>query len=331
MKLPRPRTLSQQGITHYIMPAVFLLVFCAMGYYAISRIHADAPTSPPVSLVGSSTGSGTFGSATPGSDDASATAGSTISGSEIVGSDDTGSSVSSVPNSAAASCAVQANAVVTGDGGVQYFINPDRYGGGTMCPKNTDGKADFTVVSGGAVQSYNGKVQAFPDIVYGCTATACTKSSGLPKEVSAFGDPKMSLRTTTIKTGKWDDVYDIWFSNGSAVGDANSAELLIMFNHRDLNIPSGAKVSTVTVDGATWDTYRSVQHSGSKHWNFIVFRKVSSTNTALNLALVPFLTKAESGSGGITSKMYLSGIDAGFEIWRGGLGLAIGIDSVGGI
>jgi hypothetical protein len=79
------------------------------------------------------------------------------------------------------------------------------------------------------------------------------------------------------------------------------------------------------------------QHHGTgdsaRTWNFIEYRRVATTNSTTSIPLKPFFNYAESSDGGtqMSNSWYLTGTDAGFEIWGGGLGLTVNSLSVAGL
>lgn len=277
----RPRQTSSLTVA-----LAFVLAFILIGTYVVYRSYAD---STPVASAS----------------DPSQTDSSAVDGSEAA---------------TTASCAAQSFKAVTAPDGATLWLNPDRYGGGTMCPSNSDGKTDFTVVSGGTPKAADGDVQAFPDLVYGCTSSKCIPGSGLPKRASALVDPRGTVSLTATASDEWDAVYDIWFNKANAVGPPTGAEVLIMLNEKNKGFPTGVAKSKETIDGTSWWMLHYNQSSDGHTWHFVEFRRVTSVNTASGLAFVPFIKQAES-IGQLSSGWYMTGIDTGFEIWSGGLGL----------
>jgi hypothetical protein len=67
-----------------------------------------------------------------------------------------------------------------------------------------------------------------------------------------------------------------------------------------------------------WTTHNPV--TGVK-WRYILFRRYKPVSKVRDLRFRPFLKRAER-AGLLNRHYWLTSIDAGFEIWRGGRGLA---------
>src|ERR1019366_8373062 len=137
---------------------------------------------------------------------------------------------------------------------------------------------------------------------------------------SSLADPRGTVALISSASGEWDAAYDLWFNKSNVVGPSGGAEILIMLNERNKPFPSGVSKVKKSIDGTDWWMLHYQQHDGGHTWNFIEFRRVTSVNSTTTLAFKPFMTASES-AGQLSSGWYMTGVDTGFEIWNGGLGL----------
>jgi hypothetical protein len=85
----------------------------------------------------------------------------------------------------------------------------------------------------------------------------------------------------------------------------------------------GSQLPDVTIEGETYHVWSAVKTEGARTWNRIAFQRTSAdkaTSTS-NLDMEPFI-KAAIGDGAIDPSWYQQDLEAGFEIWSGGVGLA---------
>jgi hypothetical protein len=124
--------------------------------------------------------------------------------------------------------------------------------------------------------------------------------------------------TKTESKGTWSAGYDIWFDRQrSKSGQSGGAELMIWLNAHDFDAGSWP---VVKVDGMRWYLEHWVTSGHGKHWNYIQFRRVHGISKVDNLGVKPFIAVARK-HGLISRKWWLTSVMAGFEIWRGGVGL----------
>ncbi len=202
-------------------------------------------------------------------------------------------------------------------GGVRYIIRNDNYGGRAECLRNHDAKPNFSVIKSGAKVGHYEPV-AYPDIFVGCSWGICSKGSDLPRRADKIKRFRTTWHTTMRSKGTWGAGYDIWFDRTAAKsGQSSGAELMIWLNSKGF----GANTwPTVKIDGFRWHLAHWVAKGHGKKWNYIQFRRVDSTSRVTNLNVKPFIAAAERDDL-ITSNWWLTSVEAGFEIWRGGVGL----------
>ncbi|HTZ45802.1 MAG TPA: hypothetical protein VMB79_18215 [Jatrophihabitans sp.] len=209
-------------------------------------------------------------------------------------------------------CAQYGSATVAGG---RYIVQNNEWGDSiTQCITPTDD--GFTYDSGSHNVSTSGAPAAYPSIYAGCHYGNCTSGSGLPLQVSSFGNVTSSVGYTTTG-GSWDAAYDIWFDpTPNPPGQNYGAEIMIWGSHSGPPQPVGSKVGTATLAGATWDVWE-----GNIGWNVLSYVRQQTTN-ALNISVKDFTTDAVQ-RGYVQTAWYLTSVQFGFEPWQGGPGLAV--------
>ncbi len=209
---------------------------------------------------------------------------------------------------------------VTGTDGRPYVvrnkpsINDNDQG---MCISVPDLGAAFTVTrSPGTAPSL--KVRAYPYIGTGCFEGACAPAlayqSPLP-QAGSLGNYTVSWATVTPRySGVWNSSLDLWLGPSIGVG---TSEVMIWLRYS--KPPWWARrYPEVSVDGAKWYVVPRATATGR---HYLSFRRATPT-AAATLRLAPFMAVAER-FGAVSSSSLLWSVQAGFEIWSGGKGLAI--------
>ncbi|SEN35640.1 RICIN domain-containing protein [Actinacidiphila rubida] len=179
----------------------------------------------------------------------------------------------------------------------------------------------FAVTTAGHNVPTNGAPAAYPSIYAGCHYGNCSTGSGLPLQVSAFGNPESTVAYHT-SGGSWDAAYDIWFdSSPNPAGQNNGAELMIWGSHAGAPQPAGGKVGTANLEGATWDVWEGRLSNGGISWNVISYVRQQTTGS-LDVHVKDF-TNDITGRGYMSSAWYMTSVQFGFEPWVGGTGLGV--------
>lgn len=255
--------------------------------HAANAIQTQSPAQSPASLPASSSSSPS----------ASATG---ASGGQAVG----------------ALCSSQRRAVAGG----AYMVQNDEWGSGAPeCVAVASG-GGFAVSKSAIANSPNGSPGGYPSIYRGCHWGVCTPDSGLPVPVSKLLSPgtvTTSWATAQPSTGSYDVAYDIWFNQTPTTsGQPNGAELMIWLNHNGPIQPYGSKATTATIDGRSYQVW-----FGQQGWNTVSYSMESGTTSVQDLDIGKFVADAIS-HGWIQKSWYLIDVEAGFELWQGGAGLA---------
>jgi hypothetical protein len=202
-----------------------------------------------------------------------------------------------------------------------YIIKNNNYGGTAECLSNSNGGANFTVTSSAAENASPQAPAAYAEIFRGCHWGVCTANSGLPLQVSSLGNPTTNWNTTQGASGEWDVTYDVWFNRTATTsGQPNGAELMIWLNSKGTAaIPAGAP--KVTIDGTRYYFIESMRTSGTASWPLLSYKPVNAGTTSVSKLKINGFVQDSETRGYILPSMYLISVEAGFEIWNGGVGL----------
>jgi Glycosyl hydrolase family 12/Cellulose binding domain len=199
----------------------------------------------------------------------------------------------------------------------RYIVQNNRWGtSATQCV--TVGANGFTLSTSNANVPTNGAPASYPSIYWGCHYANCTTGfSPVQASSAAFGGISTAVGMSYPGSGQWDAAYDIWFDpTPRRDGQNTGAEIMVWLNHAGAPQPVGSRVGTVTLAGGTWDVWE-----GNIGWNVVSYVRTAGTG-AVSFPVSTFFGDAVSRGYAQTS-WYLTSIQAGFEPWTGGTGLAV--------
>jgi len=196
----------------------------------------------------------------------------------------------------------------------EYIIHSNVWGATTAQCINVNGTG-FTVTKS-EHNSSGGNPASYPSIYKGCHWDSCTTNSGMPIQVNQIKTATIDWSNTIINSGKWNVTSEAWFKKNSTPGAPDGAELMIWINSQGGPVPGGSQIGTANIAGYSWTV-----HYASIGWNFITY-KLNSPVNSIKLDYKPFIDDAKS-RGYIQDSWYMMAIEAGFEIWQGGTGLAL--------
>jgi hypothetical protein len=204
------------------------------------------------------------------------------------------------------------------DGG--YTVQNNEWGSGAPECLAVGAPGGFTVTRSAIASSTSGAPGGYPSIYRGCHWGTCTPHSGLPVPVFRLLSPgtvTTDWATAQPVTGTYDVAYDIWFNRApSTSGQPDGAELMIWLSHRGPVRPFGSQVSTAAIGGRSYDVW-----FGKQAWNTISYSMVREATSVRGLDIGQFAADALR-RGYIQKSWYLIDVEAGFELWQGGAGLA---------
>jgi hypothetical protein len=212
-----------------------------------------------------------------------------------------------------------------------YIVQNNEFDSGASECVTTDGNADFTVANSSIANATNGEPGAYPSIYQGCHWGNCS-SGGLtssPIEVSNLTTGKVTTSWSTTQPGgssnAYDVAYDIWINQTPTTsGQPNGTEIMVWLNHNGSVQPFGSEVaSNVSLGGHTYNIWYGTQSS----WDTVTYDMTSGSTSVSNLD-VGTLAQDSVSRDYTKSTWYLIDIEAGFELWQGGAGLATNSFSV---
>ncbi len=199
----------------------------------------------------------------------------------------------------------------------RYVIRNDDYGRRGECITGRRSGPGFTVTESGARVAHVEPV-AFPNVFVGCSWGVCSPRSGLPRRVGRVRSLVTSWSVRERARGVWAVSYDIWFDRARHTsGQAKGAEIMIWLSSRGFG---ANRWPVVQVQNARYHLAHWVTGHHGQRWTYIQFNRIRSTARVRNLSVKQFIGVAER-HGLINPDWWLTSVEAGFEIWRGGVGL----------
>ena len=176
----------------------------------------------------------------------------------------------------------------------------------------------FSLTRSEASKPTNGAPASYPSVFWGCHYATCTTGfTPLRADGPAFAALRTSVELRDVDAGAYDASLDIWFDPTPRTdGQDTGAEVMVWLNHRGGVQPVGSKVGTVRLAGADWDVW-----SGNIGWNVVSYVRTTPSST-LATPVRDFYADAVARGYAQTS-WYLTSVQAGFEPWVGGTGLAL--------
>jgi len=214
--------------------------------------------------------------------------------------------------------------------GGTYTVQNNEFDSGASECATTDGNADFTVANSSIDNATDGSPGAYPSIYQGCHWGNCS-SGGLTSTPIQVADLTPGTVTTSWSTTQpggssdYDVAYDIWFNQTPTTsGQPNCAEMMVWLNHNGSVQPFGSQVaSDVSLGGHTYNVWEGGQSFGDT-----VTYDMTTAATSVSDLDVGTLAQNAVSRGYISSSCYLIDVEAGFELWQGGAGLATNSFSV---
>ncbi|MGQ5263975.1 GH12 family glycosyl hydrolase domain-containing protein [Micromonospora sp. ZYX-F-536] len=198
----------------------------------------------------------------------------------------------------------------------RYVVQNNRWGTtAQQCINVTDTGFEITTQNGS--NPTNGAPTAYPSAFFGCHYTNCSPGTNLPIQVSQISSATSSINYRYVSGAIYNASYDIWLDPSPKRDGVNQMEIMIWLNRQGSIQPIGSVVGTTNLAGRTWEVWR-----GSNGSNNVISYVAPSPITSLNLSVLDFINDVRN-RGAITNSWYLTSIQAGFEPWQGGAGLAV--------
>ncbi|MEV4709738.1 cellulose binding domain-containing protein [Micromonospora sp. NPDC049374] len=198
----------------------------------------------------------------------------------------------------------------------RYVVQNNRWGTtAQQCINVTNNGFEITTQNGSSPT--NGAPTAYPSVFLGCHYTNCSPGTNLPIQVSQISSATSSINYRYVSNGIYNASYDIWLDPSPKRDGVNQMEIMIWFNRQGSIQPIGSPVGNANIDGRNWEVWR-----GSNGSNNVISYLAPSAISSANLNLLAFINDTRN-RGAITNSWYLTSIQAGFEPWQGGVGLAV--------
>jgi chitodextrinase len=198
----------------------------------------------------------------------------------------------------------------------RYVVQNNRWGtSAQQCINVTS--TGFSITSQQGSNPTNGAPVSYPSVFYGCHYTNCSPGTNLPRQLSQIGSVTSSITYQYVGGAIYDAAYDIWLDPTPRTDGVNQMEIMIWFNRQGSIQPIGSPVANTTIGGRSWQVWQ-----GSNGSNNVFSYVAPSAISSWSFSVLDFINDVR-GRGGITNSWYLTSIQAGFEPWQGGAGLAV--------
>ncbi|SCG61525.1 GH12 family glycosyl hydrolase domain-containing protein [Micromonospora humi] len=199
--------------------------------------------------------------------------------------------------------------------GGRYVVQNNRWGtSAQQCINVTSTGFSITRADGSAPT--NGAPVSYPSIFFGCHYTNCSPGTNLPAQVKNISSAPSSISFNYVG-GTYDAAYDIWLDPSPKKDGVNQMEIMIWLNRQGSIQPIGSPVGNASIAGRTWEVWR-----GSNGSNNVISYVAPSAVASYSFDAMAFINDTRN-RGAITNDWYLTSIQAGFEPWQGGVGLAV--------
>jgi glycosyl hydrolase family 12/cellulose binding protein with CBM2 domain len=200
--------------------------------------------------------------------------------------------------------------------GGRYVVMNNRWGtSAQQCINVTS--TGFSIASQQGTGSTSGAPVSYPAVFYGCHYTNCSPGTNLPMQLSSISSATSSISYNFVSGATYDAAYDIWLDPTPKKDGVNQQEVMIWFNRQGSIQPIGSVVASVNIGGRTWQVWQ-----GGNGSNQVVSYVAPSAISSWNFSVLDFLNDVKSRTS-VNNSWYLTSIQAGFEPWIGGAGLAV--------
>jgi hypothetical protein len=198
----------------------------------------------------------------------------------------------------------------------KYVVQNNRWGTSeAQCINVTSSGFQLTTADGSVPT--NGAPKAYPSVYNGCHYTNCSPGTNLPAQLSGISSAPTSISYNYVNNAVFDAAYDIWLDPTPKKDGVNRTEIMVWFNHVGSVQPVGSKVGTANVAGRSWDVW-----TGNNGGNDVISFVAPSAISSWSFDVKAFANETIS-RGMAQSNWYLTSVQAGFEPWQNGAGLAV--------
>ncbi|MCG7205404.1 GH12 family glycosyl hydrolase domain-containing protein [Streptomyces arenae] len=198
----------------------------------------------------------------------------------------------------------------------RYVVQNNRWGtSATQCITVTD--SGFRIAQADGSVPTNGAPKSYPSVYNGCHYTNCSPGTNLPARLSSIASAPSGISYSYVSGAAYDAAYDIWLDPTPRTDGVNRTEIMIWFNRVGSVQPVGSPVGSATVAGRQWEVW-----SGNNGSNDVLSFVAPSAIGSWNFDVMDFARQAVS-RGLAQDNWYLTSVQAGFEPWQNGAGLAV--------
>lgn len=209
-----------------------------------------------------------------------------------------------------------------------YVVQNNEWGSSASeCLTTRAGLAGFTVVRSAIAGGKGGAPGGYPSIYAGCHWGLCA-TGGLaskPQRVAALKPGRLASHFAVTERARpgsaYDVAYDIWVNQSPRTrGEPNGTEIMVWLGHKGTVRPAGTIVArNVTIGGRKYNVWHAPGRAAGGTVTYELIRHV----TAIGHLDVGRLIQNAVRRHYTSPRWYLVSVEAGFEIWRGGAGLAV--------
>uniref|UniRef100_UPI0009BEB97E GH12 family glycosyl hydrolase domain-containing protein n=1 Tax=Streptomyces viridosporus TaxID=67581 RepID=UPI0009BEB97E len=198
----------------------------------------------------------------------------------------------------------------------RYVVQNNRWGSSSpQCVTATDTGFRLTQADGSVPT--NGAPKSYPSVFNGCHYTNCSPGTKLPARISGISSAPSSISYGYVGGAVYNASYDIWLDPTPRTDGVNRTEIMIWFNKVGPIQPIGSQVGTATVGGRTWQVW-----SGGNGSNDVLSFVAPSAIESWSFDVMDFVRETVA-RGMARNDWYLTSVQAGFEPWQNGAGLAV--------
>ncbi|MFM9697001.1 GH12 family glycosyl hydrolase domain-containing protein [Streptomyces europaeiscabiei] len=198
----------------------------------------------------------------------------------------------------------------------RYVVQNNRWGtSATQCIAVTD--SGFRITQADGSVPTNGAPKSYPSVYNGCHYTNCSPGTKLPAQLSTISSAPTSISYGYMNDAAYNASYDIWLDPTPRTDGVNRTEIMIWFNKVGSIQPIGSPVGNATVAGREWQVW-----TGSNGSNDVLSFVAPSAITSWTFDVMDFARQAVS-RGLAQNNWYMTSVQAGFEPWQNGAGLAV--------
>lgn len=208
-------------------------------------------------------------------------------------------------------CDQYASTVIQG----RYVVQNNRWGTtSTQCLDVTD--TGFRIVQADGTAT-NGGPKSYPSVFYGCHYTNCSPGTNLPAQLSSISSAPTSVSFSYVDNAVYDAAYDIWLDPTPRKDGVNKTEIMVWYHQTSPVQPIGSRVATTNIGGRSFDVW-----TGSNGSNDVISFVATSAMSSWSFDVKAFADETVR-RGMAQSNWYLTSVQAGFEPWQNGVGLAV--------